>query len=95
MVVFLNKVRNVKSALDALFWPETELSRFGFLIFLCNENASFGQIQPSLGFIPSEDFRWKEDCSFWKKTVMKPQDAQTVFKVFFFNLYSQQVLKTR
>ena len=57
MVDFLDKVRNVESALDALFWPETELSRFGFLIFLRNENASFGQIQPSLGIIPSEDVR--------------------------------------
>ena len=67
---FLDKVRNVESALDALFWPETELSRFGFLIFLRNENASFGQIQSSLGIIPSEDFRWKEDCSFWKKKLL-------------------------
>ena len=57
MVVLLNKVRNVESALDALFWPETELSRFGFLIFLRNENASFGHIQPSLGITPSEDVR--------------------------------------
>ena len=56
-VDFLDRVRNVKSALDAFFWPETELSRFGFLIFLRNENASFGQIQSSLGIIPSEDVR--------------------------------------
>ena len=56
-MVFLKKVRNVESALDALFWLETELSRFGFLILLRNKNESLGQIQTSLEITPSEEVR--------------------------------------
>ena len=49
-----------------------------FIFNFLKKNMGFGQIQSSLGIMPSEDVRYKEDCSVWKTTfVWKLKNKQT------------------